>query len=74
MLGKSGQAVTAVPVTVAGDHYSVEINADGMVTTARPELTAADGDVLITPGFLDLQINGFAGSTDSPLHAALVSR
>jgi N-acetylglucosamine-6-phosphate deacetylase len=32
-----------------------------MVTTARPELTAADGDVLITPGFLDLQINGFAG-------------
>ncbi len=61
MLGKSGQAVTAVPVTVAGDHYSVEINADGMVTTARPELTAADGDVLITPGFLDLQINGFAG-------------
>ena len=61
MLGKSGQAVTAVPVTVAGNHHSVEIAADGMVTTARPELAAADGDVLITPGFLDLQVNGFAG-------------
>ncbi len=61
MLGKSGQAVTAVPVTVAGNHYSVEVAADGMVTTARPELAAADGDVLITPGFLDLQVNGFAG-------------
>ncbi len=34
MLGKSGQAVTAVPVTVAGNHYSVEVAADGMVTTA----------------------------------------
>lgn len=60
MLGKSGQGVTAIPVTVAGDHYSVEIGADGMVTAARPEL-AAGGDVLITPGFLDLQVNGFAG-------------
>ncbi len=61
MLGSSGQAVTDVPVTVAGAHYAVEVAADGAVTTARPRADGAGGDVLITPGFLDLQVNGFAG-------------
>ncbi len=61
MLGSSGQAVTVAPVIVAGAHYAVEVAADGSVTTARPEVGGAGGDVLITPGFLDLQVNGFAG-------------
>ncbi len=61
MLGSGGQAATVAPVTVAGAHYAVEIAADGAVTAVRPQVGGAGGDVLITPGFLDLQVNGFAG-------------
>lgn len=60
MLGASGQAVTVAPVTVAGTHYTVEVTADGTVAAVRPGV-GGGGDVLVTPGFLDLQVNGFAG-------------
>src|SRR6476659_3093076 len=45
---------------VSGERIEIEL--DGVIKSVDPLLTsAADDGIFIAPGFVDLQVNGFAG-------------
>ncbi len=44
-----------------GAACSYTINADGYIEACRPDARVAESELVVTPGMVDIQVNGFAG-------------